>query len=68
MVEVSNKISRPRDFFFTGFNDGLGGLATTGLGAGPVAQWLSAHVPFGGPGFASSDPGYGHRASCQATL
>ena len=38
-------------------------------GAGPVAQWLSAHVPLlGGPGFASSDPGCGHGTTHQAML
>ena len=31
------------------------------LGAGLVAQWLSAHVPLlSHPGFAGSDPGCGH--------
>ena len=35
-------------------------------GAGPVAQWLSSHVPrLGGPGFASSDPRCGHGTAWQ---
>ena len=36
------------------------------VGAGPVAQRLSAHVPLlGGPGFAGSDPGCGHGTAWQ---
>ena len=31
------------------------------IGAGPVVQQLSVHVPLlGSPGFAGSDPGCGH--------
>ena len=36
------------------------------LGAGPVAQRLSSHVPLlGGPGFAGSDPGCRHSTAWQ---
>ena len=36
------------------------------LGAGPVAQRLSLHVPLlRGPGFAGSDPGCGHGTAWQ---
>ena len=36
------------------------------VGAGPVAQQLSADVPLlSGPGFAGSDPGYGHGTAWQ---
>ena len=39
---------------------------TTAEGAGPVAEWLSSHVPLlGGPGFAGSDPGCGHGTAWQ---
>ena len=39
------------------------------LGAGPVVQWLSAHVPpLGGPGFSGSDPGCRHGTASQAML
>ena len=39
------------------------------MGAGPVAQQLSPHVPLlGGPGFAGSDPGCGHGTPWQAML
>ena len=35
-------------------------------GAGPVAQWLSAHVPLlGSPGFTGLDPGCGHGMAWQ---
>ena len=39
------------------------------LGAGQVVQWLGSHVLLlGGPGFAGSDPGYGHGTAWQAML
>ena len=39
------------------------------IGAGPVAQQLSAHVPrLGGLGFACPDPGCGHGTAWQAML
>ena len=38
-------------------------------GAGPVAQWLGAHVPLlGGLGFAGSDPGCRHGTAWHAML
>ena len=39
-------------------------------GASPVAQWLSAHVPFcfSGPRFTGLDPGCGHGTAWQDML
>ena len=37
-------------------------------GAGPVAQWLSSHVPLWRPGFAGSDPQFGHGTAWQTML
>ena len=37
--------------------------------AGPVAHWLSSHVPLlGGPEFAGSDPGFGHGTTWQKAM
>ena len=39
------------------------------VGAGPVAQGLSSHVPLlGGPGFAGLDPGCGHGTTWHTML
>ena len=44
-------------------------LKDSDAGAGPVAQWLTAHVPLlGGLGFAGSDPGCGRGTAWHTIL